>query len=378
MRLLQLVPVYDSYRVFLKDMAAALTAAGHEVLTVCDTENRLLPFPIDKDFPIQHLDFPRGAQPFHQLHAASRLRTIIRHWQPDVVHAHFSAAVLTAALARTLLRLQHAQASPKPRWLATFQGLQFPLASGVRAPLLRTAESRAASAMDAVYVLTPEDAASLRQSAPSARVLQQQSLGFGCRDTFHDSPPTPQAEVRRFRRTWGIPEEAVLFLFVGRRVHFKGFHLAARAFLQAHAQRPEFHWLVIGEDDPLHPSGLDDKEWALLRNHPAVHLAGPMEEVLPAYDAADALLFPSSREGMSVAIMEALARRLPVLTNRARGCRELIQHGHNGFLFPTPQCQDIRDQLLAFSPFQAPPPDKRTRRSAWVREMIEAYSPVSS
>lgn len=47
---------------------------------------------------------------------------------------------------------------------------------------------------------------------------------------------------------------------------------------------------------------------------------------------ADIFLFPSRREGLSLALMEAMANSLPVICSNIRGNRDLIQHPRGGFL----------------------------------------------
>ena len=45
------------------------------------------------------------------------------------------------------------------------------------------------------------------------------------------------------------------------------------------------------------------------------------------YKMADVFLFPSFREGLPVAVMEAMASRLPVVATKIRGSSDLVQQG---------------------------------------------------
>ena len=208
---------------------------------------------------------------------------------------------------------------------------------------------------------------------PRAEVVKQESCGFGCHDRFFDTPFPDSGERASRRREAGLDPEAVVLIFIGRLVAHKGFHLAARAFMQAHERRPELRWLVIGERDSLHPTGLTESEWAAFSQHPSIQWLRTQNDVLPWLDLADAVLFPTSREGMPVSVMEALARRVPVLTNRVRGCRELVDNGVNGHFFPESSVDAIREVLDSFTPFRAPAPPARLRRSNWIAEMRRAY-----
>jgi colanic acid/amylovoran biosynthesis glycosyltransferase len=59
------------------------------------------------------------------------------------------------------------------------------------------------------------------------------------------------------------------------------------------------------------------------------------EQVRSEILAARALVLPSFAEGLPVVLMEALASRRPVLSTFVAGIPELVQHGVNGWLFPS-------------------------------------------
>jgi glycosyltransferase involved in cell wall biosynthesis len=362
-RLLQIIPLYDSYRVFLKELADSLRRDGHEVLTLCSLgpENTIKVRPDEEPF-CRDFKIPRGANPLRHLIAARRMRKVIEAYRPTHIHAHFSAAALSTALARP----KHSTA----RWLVTYQGLQFPHTSGWKGKATRFAEAYSASKMDEAWILTSDDAVELKKAAPRANVRKQASPGFGVSERFFT---TPKGNHRTTcRKQLGISESDTVYLFIGRLVQFKGFHLAARAIFKAAQVRSDIRWVVIGERDPLHPCGLTDAEWHQFQQHSSIHWLRTQADVLPWLDASDAYLFPTKREGMPVSVMEALARSKPVLTFKVRGCRELIQDGENGRFFPSDSIDAIiktmeNSSSLTFSPSET------LRRSNWIREMCDNY-----
>ena len=70
-------------------------------------------------------------------------------------------------------------------------------------------------------------------------------------------------------------------------------------------------------------------------SHHKVHFCGSIEpkEVLYYYKLFNLYVLPSTTEGLSQAILEAMYLELPVITTNAGGNPDLIQHGKNGFLF---------------------------------------------
>lgn len=373
MRILQIIPGADSFRVFLRELTQALIHDGHEVLTLFNPGGGISNQAVDGPGEIRHVNFSRGANPLKHIQKGREVRRLIQEFQPDVVHAHFSSAILTAAIARL-------GGDCGARWFATFQGIQFPYVAGFKGHLIRRSEVFAASIMDQAFVLTQDDQEALQTAAPQAKVHLQFSLGFGCQDRFFDTPiPSTEARVA-FRETLNIRAQDRVFIFIGRMVAHKGFHLAARAFMAAAQEQADLRWLVIGERDPIHPTGLEPAEWAAFQSHPQITFLGIQNDVLPYLDAADAMLFPTSREGMPVSVMEALARRLPVLTNEVRGCRELIRDGENGTFFASATVESIQTVIVALDPSSfaichssSHAPNTAMRRSNWIRETIELY-----
>ena len=60
----------------------------------------------------------------------------------------------------------------------------------------------------------------------------------------------------------------------------------------------------------------------------------PRERMAAHYAAAHAFVLPSDNEGMSVATLEAMAARLPLVVTRTGGTDDLVEEGVNGWTFP--------------------------------------------
>lgn len=89
------------------------------------------------------------------------------------------------------------------------------------------------------------------------------------------------------------------------------------------------------------------------------------------FAAADVFLFPTLYESYGMVISEAMAAGLPVVTSRAAGAAELIEHGESGWLTADPWDSDqIAEGLRAL----AADPALRERMGAAARSKIEAYT----
>ena len=323
MRLLLVIPKLVSYRSFLRELCLSLVADGAEVHIACSREKLWgEDAPPDEDGIQMHgIEFPRGMNPATHMRAARELNRLVETLEPDIIHAHFSAAIFTTALART---------SRWPATFATFHGVAFLAMSGWKAALLRVAETWAARRFDSAWVLTDDDGDGLRAAARGAAVHRLPGYGMGC-DLEKFAPVSADAREAR-RAKLGIEPGQVVFAFVGRFTDFKGFGLTARAFLRLAESNPNVRLLLIGSRDRLHPTGLSAAEEQALKASPRVIDAGYRTDVESCLAAADAMVFPSRREGMPVCLMEALALGVPAITSDARGCRDVVRDGLDGLV----------------------------------------------
>lgn len=124
----------------------------------------------------------------------------------------------------------------------------------------------------------------------------------------------------------------VRLLFVGRLTHQKGLDVLFRALASL---PPHTAWSlsVIGDGDDRTKLENLARELEL---DGSIRFEGwsDRNELPRRYQAADAFVLASRDEGMSNAVLEAMASGLPVVTTRIAGSEELIRDGHSGILVP--------------------------------------------
>ncbi len=335
MRLLLVVPSIVSYD-FLRELCQDLVADGTEVHLACAAgsiwgQTRF----IERDGVTRHdIEFARGMNPLHHLRAARALDRLVAALQPDLVHVHFSAAIFTTALART---------RRWPKTIGTFHGMSFPALRGWKAAFLKVMETWAAQRLDAVWVLTDDDRERLQRAAPKTTVRRLPGFGLGC-DLDRFTPPGA-AEREALRAKFGFGPGEIVFVYVGRFVAFKGFALTTAAALRLAAINPAVRLLLVGVRDDLHPTGLSAAEEEALQRCPQIVDLGFRTDVRDCLAAADVMVFPSQREGLSVCLMEALATGLPAITADSRGCREVVRDGVDGRVIREPDVERIFEAM---------------------------------
>jgi glycosyltransferase involved in cell wall biosynthesis len=170
--------------------------------------------------------------------------------------------------------------------------------------------------------------------------------------------PASAPERHRARARLGLGDDVLVFLFVGRLVRLKGVSELLSAW--GSDRRPRRHLVIVGDGE--------ERE-ALMRqatDQADVTFAGSQERVQQYLAAADVFVLPSSREGQSVALLEAMASGLCVVASDIPGNQSLFP---DACLFQPENIRSLRDALA-----QVEDPDIRAAVAARARSRAESHS----
>lgn len=137
----------------------------------------------------------------------------------------------------------------------------------------------------------------------------------------------PARRSAALRTEWGLGEDEIAVLHVGRLAAEKNLQLLIRAFRQLQRDLPQQHLrLVLVGDGPLRAQ--------LQAELPEALFCGVQRgETLAAhYASGDLFLFPSLSETFGNVVLEALASGLAVVAFDQAAAAQHIRHGHNGAL----------------------------------------------
>jgi glycosyltransferase involved in cell wall biosynthesis len=159
------------------------------------------------------------------------------------------------------------------------------------------------------------------------------------------------------------PDEPVVGIVTRMRVR-KGVEEFMRAMATVRAQVPGVHAAVVGEST-LDPALARVVDGLGLDGH--LHLLGPRNDMPEVLSAFDVFVLSSHDEGMSNAILEAMAMEKPVVATDVGGTGEVVQHGRTGLLVPAkdpvPLAEAIAQVLTA-------PPETATAMGARGRAVV--------
>ena len=145
------------------------------------------------------------------------------------------------------------------------------------------------------------------------------------------------------RRTLGIPADWSVAGTVGRLDPVKDQIGLLRAFARANKGR---HALVIAGDGPARPQLESTVRELGLRD--SVRLLGERDDVPLVLRALDVFVLSSIGEGISNAILEAMASGLPVIATGVGGNVELVRDGLTGCLIEPRRPELLADALTAY------------------------------
>ena len=134
---------------------------------------------------------------------------------------------------------------------------------------------------------------------------------------------SPEKRDTALRASWGLGEDDLAVIYLGRIAAEKNLELAVRAFRSLQRSRPRARFIWVG-DGPAREK--------LAREHPDFLFCGVQrgEEVARHFASADLFLFPSHSETFGNTTLEAMASGIPAVAFNYGAAREHLRNGVDG------------------------------------------------
>jgi glycosyltransferase involved in cell wall biosynthesis len=155
--------------------------------------------------------------------------------------------------------------------------------------------------------------------------------------------PVPERAWQR-RPEWRTAPRAV---FVGRLAPEKGLDTLIDAWPSVLVKYPEARLILIGEGPQR--TALEDRVKALgltLGPGQAVELPGASPDATDLLRGSDLFVLPSREEGMSIALLEAMALGIPLVASSIPGNRRLVSDFKHGRLAPPDSPQALASAII--------------------------------
>jgi glycosyltransferase involved in cell wall biosynthesis len=314
-------PVAYGVAIYVRQLTRAAVVAGHRVTVVSPGADRgPLAAWIEETGAAHHpLDMARLPAPRDAFDLLA-LRRLARG--KDVVHLHSSKA---AALGRVAALSISGRRRPAVVVTAHYWSW---LVGGRWAPLYRRIERLLARRCDAIVAVSEREASEGRVALGAAAPIELIPNGV---DRDHFSPDGISAE-----RDTGAP----LLVCVGRLSHQKGQDVAIRALAQLRDRSARLR-LVGAESGGGERARLEALAESL-GVFDRVEWRGGVDDTAPEYRAADVVVTPSRWDGLSLALLEAMASGATIVASDVNGSESL---GDAGVIVAPDDPQALADAL---------------------------------
>ena len=251
------------------------------------------------------------------LKSLCRMWRVLRQERPNMIHSMTPKAGLISMVAGWLAGV--------PVRVHTFTGLVWPTATGLKRRVLMATDWLTCAC--ATHII-PEGEG-VKSDLLNHHITRKpiKVLGHGNVRGIDLEYYNPDAFIKE-------SHEGFTFVFVGRIVRDKGINELVLAFDRLRTEHNDIRLILVGarEDnlDPVLPNTIER-----INRGDGIEAVGRQSDVRPFYAQADALVFPSYREGFPNVVIEAGAMGLPSIVTDINGSREIIIDGQNGVIVPS-------------------------------------------
>jgi glycosyltransferase involved in cell wall biosynthesis len=315
-----------------------LRRGGHRAELICDAAGRLFAAAREAGVVCHALPSRNSLD----VRAGMRLRAILTRERFDVVHFHTARAHAMAPYARGLARA-----------LVVTRRMDYP-PNRIFAPYLF------GRAVDGVAAISRSVAAALATSGVDAVRVEVIPSGVDC---AHFRPPSA-AERAEARARLGIADGVTVIAAVGALEPRKGHRDLIRAVSRLLSTEPANVICIIAGDGAMRDEL--EREVASLSLDGVVRLPGHSDSRAILW-ACDVFAFPSLKEGLGVALLEAMACGLPAVACDAGGIADAVNYQRTGILVRPADPVDLAAGLLR----PVRDPSMRASMGAAARERAE-------
>ena len=313
----------------------------YEVIGVSSSGSQLTEVEQNEGVKTYVVEMTRTISPLKDLKSLYQLYKFIKKEKPLIVHTHTPKAGTLGMLAAKLAKVPHR--------LHTIAGLPLLEAKGAKRKLLNTVEK--ITYASATLILP--NSFGLLDIVKQHKFTNENKLkviGKGSSngiDTEHfKKSNVSESQQEQLKSKLGISDTDFVFIFVGRLVTDKGINELIDAFNTINRTNQNIKLLLVGtletELDPLNNDTLQ-----IIESNKNIISVGWQTDVRPYFAIADALTFPSYREGFPNVVMQACAMELACIVTDINGCNEIITNYKNGLIIPPKS----KDNLLAAMQF---------------------------
>lgn len=164
-----------------------------------------------------------------------------------------------------------------------------------------------------------------------------------------DVLPGSGVDMNRFRPQEKSQSNTVRFLHISRMIWEKGIGEYVDAARIIKAKHPNVEFCLLGFLDVANPGAISREQMNEWVEEGVVNYLGISDDVDEVITTADCVVLPSYyREGTPKTLLESASSAKPIITTDNVGCRDVVDHGVNGYLCEPRSVEDLVEKLEMF------------------------------
>ncbi len=275
--------------------------------------------------------FNRNPFSLKNIKAYKHIKRILKENDYELIHCH-------TPIAAAITRIAVKQSKKKIPVIYTSHGFHFFKGAPVSGYLYYLIEKFLTKYTDCIITVNSEDYESAQKLCKGTRCESYYVHGTGV-DTYKIQ--STSVDRRKLKQELGIPEDAFILLSVSELNKNKNLKTTLNAFSMIN--NDSVYYIICGEgdmSDEYHRMAID------LKIENRVIFTGYRYDIAKIVHIADLFLFPSLREGLGMAPLEAMSAGVPIIASDIRGVREYGKNNINGILLHPDDAEGFAEAII--------------------------------
>ena len=308
-----------------------------DVEVVSSSGELLTEFSTTEDVNYHIVDMERDISILKDLKSLYKMVQLFLKIKPNFVHGNTPKAGLISMISGWICRVPHR--------IYYIHGLRYQGSTGTKKFLLMTMERVACLLATDIFVVGQGVMDALYKDKITKKLVKL--IGFGSIngtdvDYFHKT----NSSIPAVDTNTKIAEGDFVYGFVGRLVADKGINELVSAFLKVNARFGATKLILVGSyETDLSPLG--EQTLSTIDQNPNIVRYEFQSDVRPFYKLMDIFVFPSYREGLGMALIEAISMEVPVICSDIPGCNEIIIDNETGILVPKYSVDRLAEAMIS-------------------------------
>lgn len=314
MKILYVTTISNTVNAFLIPHIKMLIEEGHQVDIAFNVQESIRNEIYEMGCRIYYLKLSRTPLNIGNMKAYRELKKIIRDEEYNIIHTHTPVASAIVRMA--------CKGIANSKIIYTAHGFHFYKGAPLKNWLIYYPIEKWLSRYTDILITINKEDYKIAKRFKSKKIEYVPGVGIDL-DKFSMAEMDKELKCKDMN----LPKEAFIILSIGELNKNKNHEVIIKAI--AKINNPRIHYIVCGQgsrEDYL------KKIIKKLGIENQIHLLGFRKDIDEICKVSDVFVFPSFREGLSVALMEAMANSLPVICSNIRGNVDLIKQREGGYL----------------------------------------------